>query len=299
MSIFESHHLVNVMTEELRFEMRRTLPFMGYMGLSGCVEEYNKGHDPVVYGEGVSESNRRVALRYIAKLPAIYQFIDASWGDFSEGFSTASGSKKPFDYSIVQHVDPENIRMVLTKQGLTLFEKCGIVTRYCMLRNDSEVVWPNLEVKEKQERMQEATLVLCNLLNTEYAPEVEVLDEDEWKERGYHKKAGGLCIDGGKKIVYRHSSVEGFDYAIHVILHESFHAFQHTACDTAFADWFFDELGVSRARIDRWSLNFAAYDRISITSKAYKVEIVECDANAFSDDCRLHTKVSYSDFKFE
>lgn len=299
LSVFENHQLVGAITEEVREQIRRTLPFMGYVGLCQCVEEYNKGHDPLVYGEGVSESNRRTASRYLARLSASYQFIDSSWGDFSEGINTASGTKKPFDYSIVRLVDPENIRQVLQKHGLTLFEKCGILTKYCTLCGDSSVTWSDLPVKEKQERMQEASSVLCSLLNTEYIPEVEVLDEEEWAERGFHKKAGGLCCDGGKKIVYRHSSVENYDYAVHVVLHECFHAFQHTAVDHPFAEWYFDELGVTRGRISKWAMNFACYGEISITSKAYKVEIVECDANAFSDDCQVYAKASYNDFRFE
>ena len=299
LSVFETHRLFGAITEELREEIRRTLPFMGYVGLSGCVEEYNKGYDPLLYGEGLSESNRRTASRYLSRLSASYQFIDGSWGDFSEGISTASGTKKPFDYSVIRLVDPENIRLLLQKHDLTLFEKCGIATKYCTLCGDSETAWSALEVKEKQARMQEASSVLCSILNTQYIPEVEVLDEDEWKERGYHKKSGGLCCDGGKKIIYRHSSVENYDYALHVILHECFHAFQHTTVDQPFAEWYFDELGVTRGRISKWAMNFSCYHEISITSKAYKVEIVECDANAFSDDCQVYAKTSYHDFTFE
>lgn len=294
LEIFEREHLVGAITEEVRERIRRGMPFMGYVGLSECVAEYQKGHDPFVAGEEISEGNRRTASRYLSRLVASYQFIDNEWGDFSEGVSTATGVKKPLDYAIIHLVDPETVRRILTKPVLTLFEKCALITSYCVFGGDNPAVWDDYTIEEKQEHMQEASTVLCAILNTEYTPEVELLDEKGWKESGYNKGAAGLCINGGKKIAYRDKFMQDTDFVLHCICHECFHAFQHTLCNAPFAEWHFDELGVTRGRVAQWAKNFANYVS-NVNSIAYKVEIVECDANAFADDCLVYAKPSFEE----
>ena len=296
-NIFENQHLVGAMTEEVKEQIRRSLPFMGYVGLSGCVVEHSKGYDPFVYGEGISEANRRTATRYLSRLVASYQFIDNEWGDYTEGVAAARGEKRPFDYDVIRTVNPENVRIILGKPGLTLFERCALVTKYCTLGGDDISVWPELPIEEKEARMQEASSVLCTLLNTEYVPEVEVLDEDGWKEKGYDKGAAGLCINGGKKIAYRDKYMQGYDFVLHVICHECFHAFQHTATNAPYAEWYYDDLGVTRGRVAQWSKNFSCYVG-DVNSIAYKVEIVECDANAFADDCHIYAKSRWHEIEF-
>lgn len=287
---FDNSHLVPEMTDAVRERIRRNLPFMGYVGLSACVAEHNKGNDPFACGEHLSETNRPTALRYLSRLVASYQFIDNEWGDYSEGITHIVGEKKAFDYDVIRTVNPENVRIILQKPGLTLFERCALATKYCTLGGDDMSIWVDLPAEEKQIRMQEASRVLCSLLNTEYSPRVEVLDEDVWKERGYHDRCAGFCSGGGKLIVYRHRSVKDYDFALHIIFHECFHAFQHAAMVQPYAQWYFDELGVTRGRIDKWSMNEACYHEFPITSIGYRVEIMECDANAFADDCQLYAK---------
>ena len=289
-NIFDTSKLVETMTDAIREQIRRNLPFMGYVGLSACVAEHHKGHNPFAYGENLSETNRPVAMRYLSRLVASYQFIDNEWGNYSEGVCKVAGQKKAFDYDIVRTVNPENIRIILQRPGLTLFERCSLATKYCTLGGDDISIWKDLPTEEKQIRMQQASQVLCSLLNTQYSPVVEVLDEDVWSERGYHQRCAGFCSGGGKLIVYRHRSVKDYDFALHVIFHECFHAFQHAAMVMPYADWYFDELGVTRGRIDKWSMNNACYHEFPITSIGYRVEIMECDANAFADDCQLYAK---------
>ncbi len=297
LTVFETNHLVGAMTEEVKEQIRRGLPFMGYVGLSGCVYEHTLGHDPFVYGEELSGTNRRTASRYLSRLVASYQFIDNEWGDYSEGVSAARGEKRPFDYDVIRSVNPENVRIILGKPGLTLFERCAIVTRYCTLSGDDVTVWPTLPIEEKQIRMQEASAVLCSILNTEYVPEVEVLDEEGWKAKGYDKGAAGLCINGGKKIAYRDIHMQGYDFVLKCICHECFHAFQHTATNSPYSEWYFDEMGITRGRVSQWAKNFACYVG-DVNSIAYKVEIVECDANAFADDCHVYARSRWHEIDF-
>ena len=296
-TISETNHLVGAMTEEVKEQIRRGLPFMGYVGLSGCVYEHTLGHDPFVYGEEISEANRRTASRYLSRLVASYQFIDNEWGDYSEGVSAARGEKRAFDYDVIRSVNPENIRIILQKPGLTLFERCAILTRYCTLSGEDVTVWPTLPIEEKQSRMQDASAVLCSVLNTEYVPEVEVLDEDGWEASGYDKGAAGLCINGGKKIAYRDIHMQSYDFVLKCICHECFHAFQHTATNAPYSEWYFDEMGVTRGRVSQWAKNFACYVG-DVNSIAYKVEIVECDANAFADDCHMYAKTRWHEIEF-
>jgi hypothetical protein len=127
--------------------------------------------------------------------------------------------------------------------------------------------------------------------------EVEVLDEDGWKEKGYDKGAAGLCINGGKKIAYRDKYMQGYDFVLQCICHECFHAFQHTATNAPYAEWYYDDMGVTRGRVAQWSKNFSCYVG-DVNSIAYKVEIVECDANAFADDCHLYSKSRWHEIEF-
>ena len=297
LTVFETNHLVGAMTEEVKEQIRRGLPFMGYVGLSGCVYEHTLGHDPFVYGEEISETNRRTASRYLSRLVASYQFIDNEWGDYSEGISAARGEKRAFDYDVIRSVNPENVRIILQKPGLTLFERCAILTRYCTLSGEDVTVWPTLPIEEKQTRMQDASAVLCSVLNTEYVPEVEVLDEEGWEASGYDKGAAGLCINGGKKIAYRDIHMQSYDFVLKCICHECFHAFQHTATNAPYSEWYFDEMGVTRGRVSQWAKNFACYVG-DVNSIAYKVEIVECDANAFADDCHMYAKTRWHEIEF-
>jgi hypothetical protein len=91
--------------------------------------------------------------------------------------------------------------------------------------------------------------------------------------------------------------MQGYDFVLHVICHECFHAFQHTATNAPYAEWYYDDLGVTRGRVAQWSKNFSCYVG-DVNSIAYKVEIVECDANAFADDCHIYAKSRWHEIEF-
>ena len=87
------------------------------------------------------------------------------------------------------------------------------------------------------------------------------------------------------------------DNCITVICHECFHAFQHTATDSPYADWFFTELGVTQGRIAQWDDNFKVYVGAE-GGVTYRVEIVECDAKAFALDCLRNVENYWKDIDF-
>ena len=135
--------------------------------------------------------------------------------------------------------------------------------------------------------------MVCKILATEYTPEVKIVPEELWDR----KSAGGLCQDGGKRIIYRESSVNNYSWIEEAVCHECFHAFQHTACCVPYSDWFFTELGVTEGRITSWDDNFKVYVG-SEDSKTYWVEVVECDANAFALDCLRNIEKYWKDIDF-
>ena len=287
---FDTSGIVENMTEAVRERIRRNLPFMGYVGLSNCIAEYHKGHDAFGTGERLSETNRPTALAYLSRLVASYQFIDNEWGDYSQGITRTGGEKRAFDYDVVRTVNPENLRIILNAPGFTFFERCALAVRYCTLGGDDVSVWPELPREEKEIRMQQASVVLCSLLNNRYTPKVQVLDEEEWREHDPKGGAGGLCCAGGKLLLYRHKCVNNFEYCLHVTFHECFHGFQHTACNEPYADWYFDDLGVTKGRIDKWAMNSSCYHEFTMGSDGYRYGITEGDANNFADDCQLYAK---------
>ena len=138
-----------------------------------------------------------------------------------------------------------------------------------------------------------ATTLVARVLDTSYAPCVEIVPDNEWDRDG----AGGVCVDGGKRIIYRASSVENYSWMEDAVCHECFHAFQHTALSVPFAEWFFTERGVTEGRIASWDDNFKVYSGTE-DPKVYRVEIVECDARAFALDCLRNIENHWKDIDF-
>jgi hypothetical protein len=107
-----------------------------------------------------------------------------------------------------------------------------------------------------------------------------------------------LCCAGGKLIKYREKCVEDYEFTVKMICHECFHGFQNYAIDVQYAQWFWDDLGVTIGRVEQWRKNFSMYCG-KTNSLAYKVEIVECDANAFAEDCFRQGEEVWSAIDFE
>ena len=58
-------------------------------------------------------------------------------------------------------------------------------------------------------------------------------------------------------------------------------------------------MGITRGRIAQWAKNDACYSEVGdVNSIGYKVEIIECDANAFADDCHIHAKSRWHEIEF-
>ena len=175
-------------------------------------------------------------------------------------------------------VDPKNIRRIV-ESGLTVFETCGAIVRYCTLAGEDSSVWPTLDAAVQSARLTEATKLIMRALGVPLVPEVEVLDELETKG------AGGLCCDGGKRVQYRRDCIKDYAWTVDAVCHECYHAFQHTVMYGPWKEWYWTELGVTKGRKAEWLVNTGGKYFSSVGSPSYLVQVRESDARAFAKDC--------------
>lgn len=279
-------------TEADKEKVRNSIPFIGYVGLNAILSS-SPTADWLTGASELSRERANAAISYLNRLIASRQFIDDGWGNFSGHVRYVKGEKKSFDYDELRGIDKENIKAIMEKPGLTTFDRCGIITKYCLLSGNDSSVWKDLSASEKELRVTTATRMVCKILSTAYTPEVKILPDEGWDK----KSAGGYCEDGGKRIVYRESSVSNYTWVEDAVCHECYHAFQHTALYMPYADWFFTELGVTEGRINSWDDNFKVYVGTE-EPKTYRVEVVECDARAFALDCLRNIEKYWKDIDF-
>lgn len=262
--------------QEDKDEIKKLMPFAGYTGLNAAITAFAAGRDWKAAAEAASRDNAADVLEYISRTGNPGRLVDPEWGDFSSYRKGADESKPAFDYDDIRVADPANIRRIMTRD-LTVFERVGALTRYCLLGGADESAWKALDEETRDERMEEATRLVYRALGISYIPEVSVEDD-------LGKGVGGLCCNGGRVIKYLASALREYRYSQEVVIHESYHAFQHEALSTGWRRWHWTELGVPEARLNEWQYNFANYYS-DTSSKGYKVEIVEGDARAFSAEC--------------
>ncbi len=275
-------------------KIKSSLPFMGFVGLNKILLS-----DPssawLDIAKEHSEANRENALIYLSRLIAPRHLIDEGWGNFQGHVRFEKGEKKHFDYDDLRGIDKENVRKIMEHPGISTFDRCGLIVKYCLLSGNDSNRWKEFDANEKSERASLATMLIARVLDAAYEPKVTVLGDDEW-DGG--KDAGGYCADGGKRIVYRESCVQNYAWMEDAVCHECYHAFQHTALARPYADWYYTELGVTQGRLAQWDDNFKVY--VGTESKlTYRVEVVECDAKAFALDCLRGIENYWKDIDFD
>lgn len=256
--------------------VRKNMPFVGFTGLDEVVKAFRAGADWKKIAAERSQDNFLAASKYMLRLPRQALFIDGGWGNYHEDIVV--NRSKTFDYDDVRIVNPDNIRKIMDG-NFTLFQKCGMISTYCLLCGASAADWAGFSPEVKSERLTEASKLVMRALGVNIVPKVEVL------ENVGSKGAGGTCYDGGKRIVYKNSCVKDFDWTSKAVCHECFHAFQHRAISEGWQDWFETELHLTPGRIDQWSYNFGKYRNIDKDYDGYMIQIVESDARAFENDC--------------
>ena len=263
---------------EDRAFVKENLPFLGFVGIGRAVAQFTAGRNWRQFGVQYGLERRREAIEYLKQLPSQGQLIDANWGDFSSVVVNKALGKKEFDYDGITGVRVENIQKIM-EGDFSLFAKCGLLSIYCTMHGDDSSRWQELDPEEQSERATLATRMVMRALGCHAQPVVEILEELS------NKNAGGLCCDGGTRIQYKKDSVQNYNWFVDCICHECFHAFQAMAENSAWEDWYWTELGVTKGRITEWRYNDGCYVNLTPKSKTnYMIQIIESDARAFAAD---------------
>ncbi len=278
--------------------VKQRLPFMGFSGLNEGVCAFIANTDKtssrwLEVAADFSERNRADAVEFLKDLCNQALFLDSGWGTYYQSKEVAG--RNPFDYDDIKESNPNNIRKIMQGE-FSLFQKCGLLARYCTLHGQDVSIWTDMDKDERSARLTEATRLVMRALDVDIQPVVEVRDKLDPPD------AGGLCCDGGKQILYRTDCTNNYDWMVRAICHECFHAFQHKAETEPYRTWFWKELGVTRGRIDKWAYNSKYYKDIPKGNKAgnpYMTQIVESDARAFEDDCFADSEDVINSINFE
>ncbi|MBO7214954.1 MAG: hypothetical protein J6V66_05605 [Clostridia bacterium] len=262
--------------------IQNNMAFMGYVG-------FNVAHSLFVQGRtwkdeiiNISRRNEGNCQAYLRRIPSQQQLIDVGWKNL-ELARNVDTRKENFDYDSIKDINVKNVKKILSL-GTSLFAKCGLIVKYCILAGDDVSSWQRVERQQKEDRINNATRLVAHLLNCENEPEVKVVPLSEWESKG----AGGLCCDGGKRILYREDCCDSVDWLMDAICHECYHSFQHTLQYRGWQEWHWTELGVTEYRVPEWDYNFCRYK--SIGSTAYMIQVVESDARAFAKDCLMQSE---------
>ena len=257
----------------------KQMPFMGFYGLNQVVRAYaerNSGWQEV--GKHASAVNKQAVLAYLNRVPQTYLLIDSGWGDFSHYDKQVTDREAQFDYDGVKEVDLFNVRQIV-ESNQSVFAKCGMIARYCTLGGDDLTAWQRLDRAEMQQRITLAVRLVFKILRIDIVPQVELLDELS------NGTAGGLCVDGGKVVQFKYDCAQTLDpWMYGAIVHESFHALQSQLTQGQWRQWYYDNMGISRGRVEQWRQTRQIYDH-NTHSRVYKVHMYEADARAFEADC--------------
>lgn len=276
----ELFNSLNMLKDGYEEKIKNNLAFMGFVGINECVKISAIGRDWLTAGKQISLENERACKEYLAQTPSQMQLLDSGWGDYTAD-REVSLAHYEFSYDGVRPFSVKNVKKIM-EHDCSLFAKCGLLVRYALLHGEDKSVWKDLPSEEKADRMTEATKLVFKALCIPIDPIVEVKKtlDVAW--------AGGLCIDGGKKVQYQEKSSEGIDWLMDCVCHESYHAFQHHAEVGEYKQWYWNLLGVTSGGLEQVKLNFEVRRRVdvdSISDDIYKIQLTESEARAFAKNC--------------
>ncbi len=248
----------------------KSMPFMGFIGLNKVVSAFVAGENWKYTGERISKDNEPAALKYLAVLTSSHLFIDSDWGGWKAG-----GKREQIadgcDLSDVPAADYEAVNRVFAC-GRSSFAKCGLIAAYFAEK------CAELSRGELESNIKLAVRLIFRIMRLETVPDVEVRDALD------NPTAGGLCCGGDKLILFRYQDCKNTAWLRGSLVHECFHAMQFKLRKGGWSEWYYDNFGITRGRVERWALANNVYDS-DTGSDMYKVHIVEADAKAFEQDC--------------
>ena len=269
----------NMIKEEDHSFIKANMLYFGYVGLNACLYLAKQKKEWKDEGVKYSLANNLGFNEYLSNIPSQEQFLPLDWVDLRLQ-KNSTHSSFSFDYDTLHYANPKNVKMIV-ESDLDLFSKCGLVARYLTLCGDDYSIWKTLDIEEREKRVKDATKLVASLLRCSFTPEVEIIKDEDWEAKG----AGGLCIGGGKKIVYKDSCSLDYEWMIDAICHECYHSFQYTLENFGHQDWHFKFLGVTASRPQEWHDNNLNYVNVSKNREGYLRQVLEADARIFAADC--------------
>ncbi len=258
-------------------KIRKAMPFMGFVGLNAVTAAFAAKNDWFAVGQSLSKENAPLALKYLNQLPSQTLLVDSGWGEYA--LDLVDNDRKPFDYDDLSAVDKRNVKKIMEGR-FSVYEKCGCIARYCTLAGDDQSQWQNLSQEEKESRLTYAVQLLYRAMSIPYQPQVEFLDQ-----MGKGGTTAGLCCGGGKLIQLSRKYFKDYDSLLNTLCHECHHSFQHMVIDSAWCEWYREEMGVTLGRRKTWQENNNKYIQPTTSYHAYQMQVMECEARAFADDC--------------
>ena len=282
-----------------REKVKIYLPFAGFVGLNRAIAAWQRGRDWLEAARRVSELRHGDGVSYLAYLPTQSLLLSTDWGDYKAHTFRGEVLRAEMSYDDVRDVNPENIRRIV-EGNYTIFEKCGLVCRYCLTHGEDVSVWRELKEAEVEKRLTQALRLVMRILGVSAEPVVTIHESIP-----NAPKATSLCVGGGKEIQYKRSALADLTETIDVVCHESYHAFQSYAIHSSFSEWFWRELGVTRGRIQGWAENqshyFGSSDKRFGESafSVYHAQVLESDARAFAVDCVMAAETGFEKIDWE
>ncbi len=271
--------------------LRKEMPFMGFVGLNAVIKECLAGNDLYKVGAAYSADNEALVRKYLLNVPTQSLLVDGGWGQFSDDW--VDNTRKAFDYDDLSEVDRRNVRKIMESR-LTMYQKSGCIARYCTMAGADKSLWRGMDAEEKEERLAFAVKMLYRVLEIGYEPEVVFLDKKDT-----NGSYGGRCCSGGKIIEIVRDYYDNYDYAVDTVCHECHHAFQRMVMDSPWKDWFREEMYVTAGIRKTWIENDHSYFDNKRNKKAYMVQILECEARAFAEDCLQDSDEVWNELAFE
>lgn len=265
--------------------VQENMAFMGFVGLNQACSLFVQGRPWKDEAIDISNRHERDCQAYLRRLPSQAQLIDVGWKKLELGHNVVQ-RKREFDYDSIRDVNVNNIKKILVS-NTSLFAKCGLIVKYCVLAGEDVSSWVRVDRKQREERLNSATRLVAHLLNCEDDPEIKIVSKEEWEEKEYGSRFGGLCCDGGKRILYREDCCDNVSWLVGAVCHECYHSFQHTLQHHGWQEWHWTELGVTEYRVPEWDYNFERYKN---TGTTYMIQVVESDARTFEKDCVMQSE---------
>ena len=279
--------------EEDRQKLKRYGSYVGFIGLN---EVMNNVDDWKRHIEAIGIRWRNMVLTYTGGMKNPELLIDRGWDLYGDGGTGGLDEKddRTFDYDDIPPLLQSNIRKII-EGPFSYLQKAGLLVRYAMMHGEDASRW-NIDYSEEERaaRISDATVAIAKWLQL---PTPQVIIDPEDMEEWY----AGLCCNGGQLVHFSYSCAHKYnpEKTMSVILHELYHCFQAKVRREPWQDWFETDLGVTVERKRHWQLNSESYIDLRKDVKAYRVQVMEVDAEVFAHGCLRMASEAWSQLSLD